>query len=320
MASATGLLGTLCLVLSIFLVRPLGAQDLATIRVSGPPIDAYKAVYYGIRSGLFRRYGLNVEAATVSSGNAALAALAGGSVDVAFTSLLPVAQGHLRGVPFKIVAPAGWYISDQPQLMMLVKKDSSIRNGRDLNGKTIASASLRDLNVAGMLAWIDKNGGDSHSVRVVEIPNSALLAALDEGRIDAAILITPFLDQALASGKTRVLAKAYDAIAKRFETAGLVASADYIAKNQDAMTRFARAMHESIVYTNSHMPQTVDLVASYSGVEAAVIAKSVRATDPEYVEAKNIQPLIDVAAKYGIIEKTFDANEIISEVAVRPAR
>jgi len=260
-----------------------------------------------------------VEATTVSSGNAALAALAGGSVDVAFTSLLPVAQGHLRGVPFRIVAPAGWYISDQPQLMMLVKKNSSIRNGRDLNGKTIASASLRDLNVAGMLAWIDQNGGDSHSVRIVEIPNSALLAALDEGRIDAAILITPFLDQALASGKTRVLAKAYDAIAKRFETAGLVASADYIAKNQDAMTRFARAMHESIVYTNAHMPQTVDLVASYSGVEAAIIAKSVRATDPEYLEAKNIQPLINVAAKYGILEKSFDANEIISEVAVRPA-
>lgn len=296
------------------------AQDLPTLRVAGPPLDAYKSAYYAVRSGLFKKYGVNVEVSTVTSGNAAMAALAGGTIDLAFTSLLPVMQGHLKGLNFQVVAPAGWYLSESPQLMMLVRKDAMIASGRDLNGKTIASTALRDLSMAAMSAWIDQTGGDAKTVKAIELPNSALLAALDDGRIDAAVFVTPFLDQALASGKARVLAKAYDAIAKRFESAGYVTTAEYAARNQDALARFARAMHDAAVYTNAHLAETTDIVASYSGIPAAAIAKSVRATDPEYVDPRNIQPLIDVAAKYGAIERAFPADEIISSAAVRPPK
>ena len=249
-----------------------------------------------------------------------MAALAGGSVDLAFTAILPVIQAHVKGIEFQIVAPAGWYISDNPQLLMLVRKDSTIAGGRDLNGKTIGCSALNDLSCSAMAAWIDQNGGDSKTVHTLfELPNAALLPALDEGRIDAATLVTPFLDQALASGKARVLAKDYDAISKRFQTAGYVATADFAAKNTDALRRFARAMHDAAVYTNAHLPETVDIVAAYSAFPAA-IAKSVRATDPESVDPRNIQPLIDVSAKYGIIDRSFPAAEIISAAAVRPPR
>lgn len=295
-------------------------QDLSTLHISGPPLDAYKSAYYAVRSGLFRKYDVNVEVSTVSGGSAAMAALVGGSVDLAFTALLPAIQGHVRGAEFQIVAPAGWYLSDAPQLLMLVKKDSPISSGRDLNGKTLGSTGLRDLSIAAMSAWIDQNGGDSKTVHTLEIPNGALLPTLEEGRIDAATFVTPFLDQALTSGKVRVLAKSYDAISKRFQTAGYVATAEFSAKNQDPLRRFARAMHDAAVYTNAHMSETVDIVASYSGIPAAAIAKSVRATDPEYVESRNIQPLIDVAAKYGIIDRSFPANEIISPAALQPPR
>jgi NitT/TauT family transport system substrate-binding protein len=296
------------------------SQALPTLRISGPPLDAYKTAYYAQSSGLFRKYGVNVELSTVASGTAAMAALAGGSVDLAFTAILPVIQAHVKGIEFQIVAPAGWYLSDAPQLLMLVRKDSTIAGGRDLNGKTIGCTALKDLSCTAMAAWIDQNGGDSKAVHTLELPNAALLPALDEGRIDAATFVTPFLDQALASGKARVLSKDYDAISKRFQTAGYVATADFAAKNADALRRFARAMHDAAVYTNAHLAETVDIVAAYSGIPAAAIAKSVRATDPENVDPRNIQPLIDVSAKYGIIDRGFPADEIISAAAVRPAR
>jgi NitT/TauT family transport system substrate-binding protein len=295
-------------------------QSLPTLRVSGPPLDAYKSAYYAQKAGLFRKYGVNVELSTGASGSAAMAAISGGSLDLAFTAILPAIQAHVKGIEFKIVAPAGWYLSDAPQLMMLVRKDSTIAGGRDLAGKTIGCTALKDLSCTAMAAWIDQNGGDSKSVRTLELPNAALLPALDEGRIDAATFVTPFLDQALDSGKARVLAKNYDAISKRFQTAGYIATADFSAKNADTLRRFAQAMHEAAVYTNAHLPETVDIVAAYSGIPAAAIAKSVRASDPEYVDPRNIQPLIDVAAKYGIIDRAFSADEIISQAAVRPPR
>ena len=43
-----------------------------------------------------------------------------------------------------------------------------------------------------------------------------------------------------------------------------------------------------------------------------------RIIDPEYVEVRNIQPLLDVCVKYGVLDRAFPAEEIISPVAVKP--
>ena len=34
---------------------------LTVVRAVGPPNDGYKAVYYGVKSGIFRKYGLDVQ-------------------------------------------------------------------------------------------------------------------------------------------------------------------------------------------------------------------------------------------------------------------
>ncbi len=150
---------------------PVHAQTLPTLRVAGPPLDAYKAAYYAQKAGLFRKYGVNVELSTVSSGSAAMAAISGGSIDMAFTAILPAIQAHVKGIEFKIVAPAGWYDSAMPQLLMLVRKDSTAQNGRDLTGKTIGCTALKDLSCTAMAAWIDENQGDSKAVKTLELPN-----------------------------------------------------------------------------------------------------------------------------------------------------
>jgi NitT/TauT family transport system substrate-binding protein len=301
---------------------PLAArgQTLTPLTVGGSPIDSYKTVYYAKQAGMFRKYGLDVTPTIINSGTAALAALVGGSIQVAFTSLFGVIEAHARGINFEIVAPAQAYNSAEPTAGLLVRKDSTIRGGADFNGKTIASLALKDLNALATLAWIDQNGGDSKTVKVIELPVGALLGALDEGRIEGMTTTPPFLDQAVASGKARILAKSYDALSKHFYASIFVATQDYVDKNRDTMSRFARAMHESIVYTNAHLPETVDLVASYSGIPASVIANSKRATAGEFVDSRDVQPLIDAAVRYGLITTGFRGDDLISPTALRPPR
>lgn len=312
--------GPLLLALVLLPLQGVGSQELVTIHVAGPPIDDYKPVFYAIQSGLFKKYGLNVDTTITSSGSAALAAVAGGSIQVAFTSLPAVLQAHVRGVPFKVVAPAQWYLADAPTSMMIVKKDGTVQSGRDLNGKIVATSSLKDLNQTASLAWIDANGGDSKTVKMIELPSSAIAAAIEDGRIDAATIADPFLSAAINSGQARVLSHSYDAIGKKFETSVYVSMNDFVESHQDAMRRFARAMHDSIVYTNTHLPETVNLVASYSGVEPAVVAKTIRAIDPEYIDPHNLQPMIDIGVKYGPIARSFDANDLIASTALRARR
>jgi hypothetical protein len=79
-------------------------------------------------------------------------------------------------------------------------------------------------------------------------------------------------------------------------------------------------MHESAIYNNSHLKETVGLVSSFSSVPGDVIARTVRSIDGEYVTARSIQPLIDFAAKYDMIPRSFPAEEIISPAALKAPR
>ena len=295
------------------------AQSQPSLTVIGPTNDGFKPVYYANRAGLFHKYGVAVEVATIGNGTAAAAALIGGSADIAFTNITAVLVAHSRGLPIQILAPSVMYNSANGTTAMLVAQDSPISTARDLNGKTLGSLTLGDNTYAAILAWIDQHGGDSRSVKVIEVPQSLAAHALEDGRVSAVVLNEPVVSQAIATGKVRLLAHPQDAIAPRFESAVYAVMAPAAEKNADAMSRFARAIHESALYTSTHLPETVDLVASYSGVAADVLAHSVRMTDPEYIEPQYVQPVIDVLVKYGIIQRPFPAREVISALAL-PAR
>ena len=254
------------------------AQETPTIRVIGPANDGMKPVVYAIRSGLFARHQLNVETFVVASGAAAMAAVAGGSAEVAYTNVIAVFQAHLRTVPVQILAPSAVYLTEKPQSAMLVMKDSPLRAGPGLNGKTYSSPALRDMNEAVVRAWVDKNGGDSKTIQFVELPASASTPALEQGRVDVATVYEPALTSVLATGKFRVLGRQFDSVAagKRFQQTAFAVMAPWVDAHRDAAGRLARAMHESIVYTNSHLPETVDMMAQYTNVTPEVVAKSVR--------------------------------------------
>jgi len=296
------------------------AQERRALRAAGPPNDGFKAMYYGERSGIFAKYGLTVDIHAVNNGAAAAAALVGGAVDVAMVNILSLIAAHRRGVPMRMLAANSWVTSERPTMYLLVPKDSPMHSGRDLNGKTVAVPGLADIGSIGTKAWIDQNGGDSQTARFIEVATSAIIPAMLQGRADAASITEPFASQGLATGQLRILSTPLEAIAKRFEAGAYVVMEPFVETNLDTMMRLARGLHEAVLYTNSHFAETVDLVASYSGATPEVIAKSNRFTDPEYIDVRNIQPVIDAMAKYGVIDKGFPAEELISAAALRAPR
>jgi NitT/TauT family transport system substrate-binding protein len=297
-----------------------GAQTLPSLRVIGPPNDGFKAVYYGAKGGIFAKHGVAVEISLINSGAAAAAALIGGAADVAYTNVTTLILAHNRNVPTQIIAPGPIFDSDMRLTSaIVVLKDAPYRTGADLNGKTVGSVSLGDTMAASIQAWVDQGGGDSKTVKIIEVPASAAVDALEAGRISAATMNEPAVSQALAGGNMRALANTNVAIAKKFLQALFAVMAPAAATKADVMQRFAAAMREASAYTNAHMAETVDLVAGYSGVAPAVVARSARFVDALTIEPALIQPVIDVLVKYNLTSPTFPASQLISPYALRPA-
>jgi len=296
----------------------LRAQEIPTVKIAAPANDTATSAIYAVKAGLFKRAGLNVEITPMASGAAVAAAVAGGAVQFGNSSLVTLIEAHAKHLPFTLVATSGMIETNVPYAAFVVRKDASLKTARDLSGKTIATPALKDLNAISIMAWTDQNGGDSSSLRFIELSAAASLQAIGDGRVDAAILGTPVLTQGLETGQIRVFAKAFDAVAKRFIHIGWFTTEDYAAKNRDVVERFARVMHDAAVYCNAHQAETVDMIAEFGKLDPAVVRGMARVTFAEYLTAPEIQPLVDVAVKYKVIDRSFSAQELISPYALKP--
>ena len=153
---------------------------------------------------------------------------------------------------------------------------------------------------------MDKNGGDSKTLKWVEIPLSAAGAALAEHRVDVAAMLEPALTAALDTGRVRILAPGFNAIAERFIIGLLFANADWAAKHPDAAKKWIRVTYEAGAYTNTHRSEPAQLMSDVTKIPLPLFSKM---TVPSAADGDRrsglLQPLIDVAARYNTSRARF---------------
>jgi NitT/TauT family transport system substrate-binding protein len=284
---------------------------LTTIRVAAPAGDSVTPILYAEHEGLFRKAGLDVVVRRAGSGAAIAAGVAGGSIDIGSSNILSLVSAHVRGLNFVLVAPAALHIPSSPGSGILVAPNSPIRSAKDLDGKTVSVPGLGDIGQVGISAWVDANGGDSSTLHFVEMPVSSVVAALDQGRIDAGDVVEPLMSQAIKSGKARYLGDLIGGIASTVLESAFFTSEDYLEKNRGVVERFAKVVDGATEYTNKHQAQTVDLVADFTGADPNTVAHMVRGINGTSLDPRYIQPTIDAAAKYKVIPAPFDARDLI---------
>jgi len=249
---------------------------------------------------------------------AVAAAVAGGSLAVGKASIYAIIAAHARGFPFQLIAPTGSYSAANPDEALLVSAASPIHSAADLDGKILGVASLQDLNMVATEAWVDKNGGHSSTLHFIELAPPSVMAALFAGRIAAAPVQEPMASTIMASGKARNIGSFFDGVASRYQTAGVFATADWVARNHDVAARFARAMRDANAYLGKHEDEGVPLIGAFIGITEG--EKVNHPGRPLYLIPAEIQPMIDVAATYKVIAQGFAAQELISPAALKPPR
>jgi NitT/TauT family transport system substrate-binding protein len=291
---------------------------LVTVRVASTPDDALMPVLYAQRTGRFRAVGLDVQIEKANGGAAIAAGVAGGAYDIGKSALLSLFSAHERGLGFTLVAPGGISDAATPYGFLIVAKDAAIRSARDLNGKIASCSALQSLDEITLRQWVDQNGGDSSTMKFVEMPMTESGAALEAHRIDAALVIHPQVDAALAGGKVRILARAFTAIAPRYFVSAWFSDGEWATKHADVVARFARVVRESAAYANTHHAETAPLLADFSGIPLPVVQQMARATYGTVLDPALLQPVIDTAKRYGVLKRGFPAPEIVFSPPAAP--
>lgn len=292
----------------IALPRSARAQSASTLRIASLPFDQSGQAYYAQDVDIFNKAGLTCTIQTINNGSQIAAAIAGGSLDIGQANIMALAEARERGLAVSLIAGAGEYHAAKPTALMLVEKNSPLRSAKDLSGKTVAIGGLKTITQVSVQAWVDDNGGNSDLVKFIEMPFPQMEGVLAEGRIDAGLLAEPDASAALAVGRTRVLAKPFDAIGKDWLIGGWFAKDDWIAANAGDVRKFVAAMRSSAQWANQHQAESAQILEKYTKVH---VGNAVRVVYAEGLDPRAVQPQIDAAARYHLLKAAFPAKSLI---------
>ena len=287
-------------------------QGLTTIRLISASSDDLRPVLYAQKTGIFRRAGLDVQLERSNSGANAAQAIIAGAMDVGKSSITSLIAAYARGLPFVLIAPSILHRPATPTSSIVVAPGSPIHNALDLQGKTVSCTAIGDIAYLGLRALIDNGGGDSSTVKWVELPPSTVANAIVQVRIDAGLITEPYMSMELKSGKLRFLVDELSGYPRPILETAYYATRDYYDKHRDVVARFARALGEAATYSNTHLAETVPLFAAYAGVDPETAAQMHHTYEATSFDPLQVQPVIDLAAKYKIIPRTLDARDFIA--------
>jgi NitT/TauT family transport system substrate-binding protein len=288
--------------------RAVLGQDIP-LRLATAPIDVAAQPYYALKYGFFKQAGLtNVTLETIGTGAAMAVAVAGGAIDIAVNNIVGIAQAYQRSVPFTMIAAAGLYSSAAPTSVLMVKNDSPLRTAADLSGKTLGASGLRGVAQFAPMAWVDQHGGQSSTLKFVELTSPEMLAAIPAGRIDAGLIIEPYIAEAKKT--MRVFANCFDAIAPQFIISAHFCNLPWAQAHADVVKRYAAAMQATAVWANAHHDLSADVLIDIAHLKPDVLKTMTRSIYGEKLDPSQVQPVIDTTAKY-TGSPSFPATKLI---------
>jgi NitT/TauT family transport system substrate-binding protein len=294
----------------------IGAQAAPLpLRVAATANDTFSSAYYALDEGFFSRNGLVVDLQTMQNGAAIAAGIVGGAVDIGVATPVTLAIANLRGLPFVILAAGSLSSSKNPALVLCVKKTSSIKAPKDLVGKTIALNGLGvGLDLA-LDAWLANGGADPKSVKFVEVRFSEMGAALDRGTVDAAEFTEPALTVALKQNNIQIIGDVDAAVAPQFLNSCWFTTRQWADAHPEQVKRFVRAIYDTQRWANGHGNETAAILSKYSNMDVALIRVMRRSPWADQLRASDVQPFLDVAAKYGGLARPVDATSLFYQSA-----
>ena len=311
--TAVGLLGAAAagsLDGGFFPARAAAQSKLQKVSLLSVPNDSSGEMYYARELGLWAKYGLDVDVKSANDPSATAAAVLSGNTTFGGLTTPGLAIAHERKIPIVIAAPTSMYSSAAPTSGLVVLKNSPIQKAADLNGKTIATRDISNLSYYGAKLWIDKNGGDTKTIKWYEVEDNLALAAMKAGRVDAASVSEPALDDALHGPDGRLLAACYDAIGKSFLIAAHYCTAEFAAQNPEIVQAFCDATIAAGIWANKHHAESGKILERYVGVPVA--SDSTRVTYAERVRPADAQPVLDALYLYGVIKAPLRAADLFA--------
>ena len=278
------------------------------------PYSDDASLFYAQDSGIFRQHGLNVTFVAQASPVAVEASMASGTEQFGFITTPVLINLNSKGVGVKCVSTVDGNEPTNPAddtTVLVAAKGSGVTSIKDLAGKNVAEVQLTSLNSLSVEVLAKQAGIDPSSIHQIAIPFPQMPAALAQGRVQAAVIVAPFTQTALAEGAIAITHPNQVLFPDGTLTC-LDTMNSYISANPTVVSEFRAAMDQSVAYSQAHQPEVKQTLVKGLGLTPGVAAKQVLATNFDTTfNATSIEQIESDMREFGIITAEPPASSML---------
>jgi NitT/TauT family transport system substrate-binding protein len=273
------------------------------LTVGSSPTISNASLYLASENGAFAKNNLTVTPVVIQSGAQAIPELLNGQIQFAAADPLSSILALSHNTPIKIVVGGNVVPSDPAKdpSGLVVKGSSPIQSLAGLDGKTVAVNALNSIAQVALEAAIDAKGAHSNAVKFVEVGFSQMIAAVQNGIVDAAATNEPFVTAAEAAGLRTVPYGGLSTSIAGVPQVVYLTSNSYATSHPDVVRAFAASVNAANTTLGSN-PELIRTVGAKSTtIAAATLAKITLPYFGPKLSVDSLTQLEALMVKYGVL-------------------
>jgi NitT/TauT family transport system substrate-binding protein len=269
---------------------------------------------YGVEEGFFKERELDVEVTPSQGGATVVPAVVSGDSDIAGSNLVSVLLAQGKDIPVKIVAPGTFVRGERSQdfSAILVAGDSDIRSPRDLEGKSLAVNTLKNVAEVAAKASLEKQGVDVSKIELAEVDFPDMNGALAEGRVDAAFQIEPFVSLGVKEGH-RVIDRPYVGTKPGLQIGCYFTSEQYLSENEDVVERFREGVADTAAAIAEDPAAFREFLPEASEIPPPAAQKAILPAWKAENDAASLELTAELMQRYGVVEEKPETSDAVAE-------
>jgi NitT/TauT family transport system substrate-binding protein len=307
--------------LGLFVLSPqrASAAELEKLRVSIIPINDVAPLFVAIQNGYFRDLGLEIDTTPSAGGAAGIPGLIGGSFDIVYGNVVSVLLASQQGLDIKVIAP-GTKVSarDADTTPILVRSDSGIKTGKDLEGKSISVNTRNNVIWLYARAWIKATGGDPEKVTFKEIPFPQVEDALRQGRVDASFLVAPFSIVSRQKPGLTAIANPYSDLQLGVDVGQYITTGKLLSTKPETIKKFVAGLRKGVEWFNANpnSDALLTLISGYTKTDASILKSIALPAMPLHTDLPQVKKTMELMIENKLLTGPLDLTKIIDPMSL----
>lgn len=315
----TGLVSGLLAAAYLAIAAPATGAEPEKLRVSIIPINDVTPLFAAIKQGYFAEEGLTVDTSPSAGGATGIPGLIAGSFDIVYGNVVSMLLAAQQGIDIRVVAP-GTKIEtvENDTSAMVVRADSGIATGKDLEGKTVGVNTRNNVIWLYARAWIKATGGDPDKVTYKEIPHPQMEDALRQKQVDAGYMVIPYVALATAKPEFKEIGHPYSAVQLGVDVGQYLTTSKFLAERPETATKFVRALRRGIEWYNNNRgkPELLSIVSGFTRIDVNLLGKIKMSPSPMKVDPAQIETTMKLMIANKLLRGPIDIKPLIAQQAL----